>query len=130
MVLALALTEAFKQFVADKAEKPEDPIVHWERLPALVGFLLLIFPFFHGMSRHIFLSYMNVEVAPPFYSMFLMIDGIVFMLESAIFFAMSRALSPGQWRHYYWSVMLLMLVDTLWAILAYIGNALYCRGLS
>jgi hypothetical protein len=123
VVLALALSEAFKQAIADKASKPNDPIVHWDRLPALLGFLLLIFPFFHGMNRHIFRAYLDVKSVPDFYSGFLMIDGIVFMLESAVFFVMSRALSPGQWRNFYWCVLTLMAIDTIWAILAQLRGA-------
>ncbi|MCK1392812.1 hypothetical protein [Bradyrhizobium sp. 1] len=123
VVLALALSEAFKQAIADKATKPDEQIVYWERLPTLLGFLLLIFPFFHGMSRHIFRAYLDVKSVPAFYSSFLMIDGVVFMLESAIFFVMSRALSPGQWKSFYWCVLALMVIDTLWAISAYFRGA-------
>lgn len=123
VVLALALSEAFKQAIADKAGEPEDRIVHWERLPTLLGFLLLIFPFFHGMNRHIFRAYLDVKSIPDFYSGFLMMDGIVFMLESAIFFVMSRALSPGQWRNFYWCILALMAIDTIWAALAHLRGA-------
>ncbi|BAL74867.1 hypothetical protein [Bradyrhizobium cosmicum] len=123
VVLALALSEAFKQAIADKAGQPEDRIIYWERLPTLLSFLLLIFPFFHGMNRHIFRAYLDVKVIPDFYSGFLMLDGIVFMLESAIFFVMSRALSPGQWRNFYWCILALMAIDTIWASLAYLRGA-------
>lgn len=118
IVLALALGEAFKQFVADKAIEPEDQVLHWDRLPSLLSFLFLIFPFFHGMSRHFYTAYLSSPTIGEFYSFLLMIDGVVFLVESAIFFTMSRALSAGQWRRYFWSILILMCVDTLWAMVA------------
>ncbi|TMJ32315.1 MAG: hypothetical protein E6G88_03325 [Alphaproteobacteria bacterium] len=52
IVFALALGEAFKQFVAEKANQPRDKVVDWSRLPALLSFVVLIFPFYQGMSRY------------------------------------------------------------------------------
>ncbi len=111
IVLALALAEAFKQFIADKADKPEDRVIHWDRLPALLSFLFLAFPFFHGMSRYFFVTYIHTTTPPPHYAVYLMIDGIAFLFESAMFFVMSRTLSAGQWRRYYLSVLLLLAID-------------------
>jgi hypothetical protein len=118
LVLALAITESFKQFIADKAEKPEDRTIHWNRLPALTSFLLLALPFFHGMSRYFFIVYTNASEVPRNYGAYLLFDGIAFLSMSAMFFAMSRALSAIQWRRYFYMVLVLLVVDSAWIIVA------------
>lgn len=118
IILALALGEAFKQFVADRADKPEDRVLHWDRVLALFSFLLLIVPFYQGMSRYFFITYSDPAKFPQPYSAFLMFDGFAFMCESALFFIMSRALSLAQWRRYYCSVLVLLAVDSLWGVVA------------
>src|SRR5438046_924046 len=109
-ILALALTESFKQFVADKAEREEDRHIHWERLWSLISFLFLIMPFFQGMSRYYYSEYLAAEI-PDHYDFLLMFDGICFLTEAAIFFVMSRTLAPVLWRRFYSSVLLLFMVD-------------------
>ena len=97
IVLALALAEALKQFVADKATRPEDRAIHWDRLMALIAFLLLLIPFYHGMGRYYFEVYHTKDLPRP-YSLHLMIDSLAFTVEATLFFVMSRALSLVQWR--------------------------------
>jgi hypothetical protein len=46
LIFALALAEAFKQFVFDRARQATDPVIDWERLIPLLAFVLLIFPFY------------------------------------------------------------------------------------
>lgn len=118
VVLALALTESFKQFIADRAAERGDRVVHWDRLPALIAFLVLVFPFYQGMSRYFFTTYGNLDVLPKPYSASLMFDGIAFTCESALFFVMSRALSPSQWWRYNITVLVLLLIDSIWGVLA------------
>jgi hypothetical protein len=110
ILLALALGEAFKQFIVDGTEKA----VQWNRLPALLSFLFLIFPFFHGMSRYFFVTYLRPSTVPQSYAGFLMFDGIIFMCLSAFFFAMSRSLASSQWQRYYCFLLSLLLVDSIW----------------
>ncbi len=85
IVFALALGEAFKQFVAEKANQPPDKVVDWGRLPALLSFVVLIFPFYQGMSRYFFATYADVSTLPKPYSLYLMFDGVAFLAESALF---------------------------------------------
>jgi hypothetical protein len=118
IVIALSIGEAFKQFVADKAEKPEDRAIHWDRLPALIGFLLLVVPFFHGMSRYFFAVYTNAKEVPATYGDYLIFDGVSFMFMSAIFFVMSRSLPAVQWRRYFCLALLLLVVDSVWIAVA------------
>lgn len=110
IVLALALGEAFKQFVTDKEEKG----IQWDRLPALLTFLFMVFPFFHGMNRYFFLAYLNPLPTVKSYAGYLLFDGIAFMIESALFFVMSRSLAGVQWKRFFVALMALLLVDTGW----------------
>jgi hypothetical protein len=115
IVMALALTESFKQFVA---EKPEEQARHlrWDRFPALLSFLFLIFPFYQGMSRIFFNTYGDIAKLPQPYALHLMYDGIAFTVESALFFVMSRALSLAQWSRFYQAVLILLAWDSFWGL--------------
>jgi dolichyl-phosphate-mannose--protein O-mannosyl transferase len=59
IVLGLALTEGFKQFVPDRDEE-----IDWDRFWPLFGFVFLIFPFFHGMSRYLYTTYLLPKIPP------------------------------------------------------------------
>jgi len=115
IILALAFGEALKQFVADRSDAGNRHI-SWNRAPALLTFLLLLFPFFQGMYRYLFEVYQDQAVIPPDYGVRLLIDGIVFTSESAIFFVMSRALDPAQFRRFVGCVLCLVIVDAAWAV--------------
>ena len=118
VVLALALGEAFKQFVNEKAQHGKE-IVNWSCLPALVSFLFLIFPFFQGMSRYFYMSYGDHAQIQNLYSINVMVDSIFFLTELAIFFIMSRALSLHLCRRFYiWSIIL-AITDLLWSVILY-----------
>jgi hypothetical protein len=111
IVLALALGEAFKQYVSEK----HDGAIQWDRTLALLTFLLLILPFYQGMNRYLLQTYGGIPT-PQFSALFLIFDGIAFMTESAIFFAMSRNLSNSRSVYFYWIVFVLLLVDSCWGI--------------
>lgn len=109
VVLALALSEAFKQCVHDKKIGSEE-VVRWHNLPSLLSFLALIVPFFHGMNRGFYLTYVAPKALPN--PSWLMIDGIVFLTELAIFFVMSRALSSPRWKIYFrWVLIRTYILD-------------------
>jgi hypothetical protein len=112
IILALALTEGLKQFVADGGERN----IFWNKLPSLVGFLFLIFPFFHGMSRYLYSSYLAPGLTVGSFAGHLMFDGIMFMLMSACFFIMSRSLSPDRWKRYYGALACVLVVDSAWVL--------------
>jgi hypothetical protein len=110
ILLALAFGEALKQFVPDG-----DQIIRWDRLPSLLAFLFMIFPFFHGMSRYFYITYLHTpdgRLAPV--AFYIMLDGMVFMTMAAFFFVMSRSLSPGHWKRFYFTLLTLLAVDTAW----------------
>ena len=115
IVLALALGEALKAFVAGDDERP----IHWDRTPAFVSFLLIFFPFFQSMSQYLYLTYLNAPTALKFQPGYLIFDGVLFTLEFACFYVMSRALGPKHWRRFYVAVLLLMAVDVVWSGVTY-----------
>ena len=116
IVLGLAVAEAFRQFVFDKPttdDKAVEKSIHWDRLPALMALVLLIAPFYQGIGQYIHVVYQVGEHPKP-YGAFLLTDCGVFMLESILFFVMSRRLSPVDWASFYGSVLILLVVDTVW----------------
>jgi hypothetical protein len=115
IVLALSLGEAFKQTVSEKL----DGAIQWDRIPALLTFLLLVLPFYQGMNRYLLLTYGGASASTQQYSaVALVLDGAAFMFESALFFAMSRNLANARWRYFYLIVLALLVVDTLWGFSA------------
>ena len=115
MVMALALSESFKQFIEDK----ENTGIHKNRIPALLGFLFLIIPYFGGMSRYFFLSYtvkIHDGTISDQYGLQLLFDEIIFMFEAASFFCLSRMLSATKWRAFNLTLLILLTADAIWLI--------------
>ena len=106
IVLILALGEAFKTVVE------EGKFIHWDRLYSLGSFLLLILPFYQGMNRYLLVTYGDAATLPKPYAPFLV--SAVFMVESALFFVLSRTLRSEEWQHFYWVVLVLLVIDSLW----------------
>jgi hypothetical protein len=125
IVLALALSEAFKQFVTDRIlgtgryqePTPNQSVILWSRFPALLSFLFLIWPFFQGMNRYFYATYGSGNIPEP-YSLYLSIDGILFTVEAALFFVMSRALPLAKWRLFYSCILALLAIDSIWGGIA------------
>jgi len=110
IIFALALGEALKMFVSGHDDTP----MLWNRLPALLSFLFVFFPFFQSMSQYLYLTYLNEATAPAFRPRYLIFDGTMYILEAACFYVMSRALAPHHWRHFYGAVLTLMAIDIVW----------------
>jgi hypothetical protein len=111
IIFALALGEALKLFVSGHEDSP----LLWERLPALLAFLFVFFPFFQSMSQYLYLTCLNEATALPFRPRYLVFDGIMYILEAGCFYLMSRALAPKHWRHFYAAVLVLMALDIVWS---------------
>ena len=109
IVLVLALGEAFKTVVE------EGKFIHWDRLYSLCSLLLLIFPFYQGMNRYLLVTYGDAATLPIPHAPFLV--SAAFMVESALFFVLSRTLRPEEWQHFYWAVVVLLVIDSIWWIL-------------
>jgi hypothetical protein len=68
IVLALAMGEAFKQYISDR----HDGDVQWKSTFALLTFLLLVLPFYQGMNRYLLQTYGTPGT--KFSAVFLVID--------------------------------------------------------
>lgn len=113
IVLALALSEAFKMVIS---EKENEKYIDWGKLYALTAFLVLVLPFYQGMNRYLLITYGEFAEGPRPHSVYLIIDSAAFMLESALFFAMSRTLGPVHWARFYWVAFTLLAVDSVWGV--------------
>jgi len=121
IILALAIGEAFKQFVVDRGQKPEERHVQWDRLPALLSFLLLVVPFYHGILRYFFDAYGQPPLPTPYW-VWLSLDCFAFAVEAILFFVLSRSLSFLQWRTFYGTVIILLAFDFLWVLVVWVAH--------
>jgi hypothetical protein len=112
ILLSLAFGEAFKQLVPDG-----DQEMRWDRFWSLLAFIVLMFPFFHGMTRHFYTTYLTEPDAKlANVARWLMFDGVMFMIMSAMFFVMSRSLTPTHWPRFFIAIGCLLTVDTGWSL--------------
>jgi hypothetical protein len=109
IILGLALGEAFRQLVPDG-----DKDIRKDRIAGMLAFMFMIVPFFHGMSRYFFVKYLEHPTNLKEVAGHVMFDGLTFMAEAAIFFVMCRSLSPSHWVRFCASLMILLVVDSLW----------------
>jgi hypothetical protein len=115
ILLGLALGEALKQFVPDG-----DQSIKVDRLPLLLALLSMIFPFFHGMSRYFYKTYLahpEPKLGPV--AGHVMFDGLIFMTMASLFFVLSRSLSKLHWRRFYGFLLALLAVDSSWIIVCF-----------
>jgi hypothetical protein len=112
--MGLALAEALRQFAIDRDGDGPVRSQPWNRLPSLLGCLLLILPFYQGMSRYFFLTYGHVETMPRPYSAYLTFDCLNFLTEAVLFFIMAHALPAARWRRFAGAVLMLLLMDCVW----------------
>jgi uncharacterized membrane protein (DUF485 family) len=122
ILLALAFQEAFQQLVPDS-----DLNIRWERFPSLLAFLFMIFPFFHGMMRYFYITYLEEPQRElPSVAGSLMFDGIMFFLMAAAFFSISHSLSPSRWVRFYVALGVLLVFDSIWIAVSLYRGAHLC----
>lgn len=111
ILLALAFQEGFLQLVPGSDEN-----IRWERFPSLLAFLFMIFPFFHGMTRYFYITYLQGPQPRDLANVagFLMFDGIMFFLMAASFFSISHSLAPRRWVRFYVALGVLLVIDSIW----------------
>jgi len=95
VVIALAISEAFMQFVLG----PDAGGIQWARLPSLCSLLLLVVAFYHGMSRH-FCELYGPMPSHHHYGMWLLVDCLAFTVEAALFFILARSLPVTLWKQF------------------------------
>jgi hypothetical protein len=116
VVIALSIGEAFTQVVLPAESKV--PGIQWDRLPSLCSLLLLVVPFYHGMSRFFCETY-DIQKVRPCYGLWLLFDCVVFTIEAALFFVLARSLSKDLWWQFGWTTLILLLLDITWGILTW-----------
>jgi hypothetical protein len=130
IILALAIAEGFNQAVRTRDPEEEKhastlrswfDCVHASRFVSLLVFLLLAVPFFQGNHKFLYSQYIAPlhGVNPPkvISARWLNFDCLVFSVEAGIFFVMSRSLSARRWQQFYATIIVLMLLDFVWAAL-------------
>jgi len=111
VILALALGEAFKQFVIEGGDSSQRRL-DWSKLLSLVALLALIIPFLHGMNRYFFDVYSAGNF--PHYGRYLLVDCIAFTLEGGLFFILARSLKHTEFNRFYTTVAILLAFDIFW----------------
>lgn len=116
VVIGLAIAEAISQVVGNN-RKQVSPSIQLRSLPAVVSFMAIIVPFFHGMSRYLYDVY-RISPQPStggiHYGVFLGLDCLIFTIEAFVFFVLARSLALGDSRRFYRAVLFLLAVDVLW----------------
>lgn len=118
IVIALSIGEAFKQFVPDAGLGSDKRAIRWDRLPFLISLLILVVPFYHGMTRF-FSDMYSQEKVNGYYGIWLLLDCSVFTAEAGLFFILARSLSKDLWLRFSWTVMVLLFIDVAWGALVW-----------
>jgi hypothetical protein len=64
------------------------------------------------MNRYLLVTYGDAATLAIPHAPFLV--SAAFMVESALFFVLSRTLRSEEWQHFYWVVLVLLVIDSLW----------------
>lgn len=123
IVIALAIGEAFKQFVPEPDRQRvtgADPgtkecRIQWDRLPSLFSFLALVVPFYHGMTRFFSVMYSPGRISAS-YGAWLLIDCVAFTAEAGLFFVLARSLPKHLWWRFNHATVALLCLDIVWGV--------------
>lgn len=118
IVIALAIAEAFMQFVLDPKPSCEQAGIQKERILPLLSLLILVVPFYHGMTRFFCDVYQEDQIN-DFYGVWLLVDCCVFTVEACLFFILARSLPKDRWLTFYLTVMVLLILDIFWGMLVW-----------
>jgi hypothetical protein len=116
VVMALALTEAFKNIVTTtNIALPNGSILEkalrTESWP-FIAFLVTIVPFFHGANRHLDEVYIFGKSVVKDFA--LLIDFLFFFLHGAVFYWLALVIQHP--RHFFRVYCFLLVLDILWAV--------------
>lgn len=116
VVIALSITEAFRQFALDGNSTVAG--IQWDRFLPLFSLLLLVVPFYHGMSRY-FCEMYDPSKIDRHYGLWLLVDSFAFVVEAGLFFVLARSLSRPLWLQFNVAVITLLFGDVLWGVFAW-----------
>ena len=118
IVIALSIGEAFKQFVPDSDSDSEKRGIQWDRLPSLLSLLVLIVPFYQGMTQWFSRMYCADQIQQP-YGLWLLVDCTAFTVEAGLFFILARSLPKSLWCRFNCTAVVLLCLDILWGVFAW-----------
>jgi hypothetical protein len=118
IVVALSIGEAFKQFVPVPDTDREKCRIRWSRLPSLLSLLILVVPFYHGMTRWFSEMFPTDQAVQP-YGFWLLVDCIAFTIEAGLFFVLARSLPTDLWERFNWAAVALLSLDIFWGVFAW-----------
>jgi len=116
VVIALSISEAFMQATA--ASSSGVPEFRWDRFLSLCSFLLLVVPFYHGMTRY-FCDMYDARRVDSSYGAWLLVDCGAFTVEAGLFFVLTCYLPKDRWGAFTVGVAILLCLDVLWGALVW-----------
>jgi hypothetical protein len=118
IIIALSIGEAFKQCVPVPDADMEKCRIHWDRLPSLFSLLVLIVPFYQGMTQWFLRMYCADQILQP-YGLWLLVDCTAFTVEAGLFFMLARSLPKSLWCRFNCTAAVLLCFDILWGAFAW-----------
>lgn len=116
VVIALAISQAILSLLRDSSGTADLTVLRLiSGLPAFVAFSVTVVPFWHGMNRYLDRCY--VEKSTEVVQRALLFDLATFFIEAVFLFA--AALSLRSRLTTFGFLALLLLADTLWAIISH-----------
>lgn len=116
VIIAVAVAKAFDVFLngglGHAAGFGAQPLAKWA---GIVGFLVTLVPFWHGMNRHLDRCYLQKREAVRQGA--LLFDFWVFFAESGVLFAAAYSLGSGAWTFY--NLGILLGIDTAWGAVSH-----------
>lgn len=116
VVIALALSESVKTLITkDSQGNPELDSKVFYAIPALVGFIVTLVPFWHGMNRHLDRCYLEKKDGVAHGA--LLLDFAVFFIEASLFLLAGWAVRSNLLTFYCLGAILA--IDSMWAFTAH-----------
>lgn len=115
VIVALAINEAIKRtFLKNGSAEVE---IHYDHLPQFIALIATAVPFLHGMNRHLdeTLAVIRKRSRRSLF-VFLIVDFVVFLAEGCILFLLAASVSADL--IFFQPLIVLLIVDVLWAFLA------------
>jgi hypothetical protein len=116
VVIGIALTLAMRTSITPDQSWP---LLRPDCITNLGSFLVLVIPFYHGATRHLFATYIEGGGSSRIKSGALFLDFILLFLEGCAFVVMSSVVADVS--KLAWIVALLLFLDSVWGFLAWLA---------
>ncbi len=118
VIVGLAIVQAVQVLLF--VERGKSAIATWPeiqgRLPAFLGFVAVLVPFFHGLNRHLDRCYLD-RTQGKRASSSLLFDFFIFFGESCVLFMIAATIADGLRAFLF--IGILLVVDAIWAAICY-----------